>query len=140
MEMKTKNMKKVLGLKELTLMATLLLSSLGSSLSYSQEGYPLDGTWRGSLVSGDDSERVLMIMKWDGDKLDGMINPGPMSFDFQSAELDAPNWTLQVEAETREGVPVMFTGVLTEVGSPNRSLEGTWVQAGTEYSFKVIRE
>lgn len=113
---------------------------LGSSLALAQEGYPLNGTWRGTRVSGDETERVLLIMKWDGDSLGGMINPGPNSVPFQTAELDAPNWILHVEAQTRDGEPIMFTAVLENVGAYNRTLEGSWTQNGKEYSFKVTRE
>ncbi|MDT8398808.1 MAG: hypothetical protein RQ899_09355 [Pseudomonadales bacterium] len=106
----------------------------------SQEGYPFDGTWRGTLTSGADSQPVLLIMKWDGDKLEGTVNPGRNSFPFTFTELDAPSWTLHVEAATKAGDKVDFQGVLEDTGSRNRTLKGIWNENGKEYQFQVTRE
>lgn len=106
-----------------------------------QEGYPLDGTWRGQW--GDAStgpNRVVIVMKWDGDNINGTINPGPNSIPFTAAVLDPAVWRVHFEAMTHEGEPVEIDGTLEDIGSYNRSIEGTWTQAGTHYEFKITRE
>jgi len=117
-------------------MALLLLALTG----YAQEGHPLKGTWRGEIAMVNEPVPVVIIMDYKGDDLTGMINPGRNSFNFTSAELDAPNWTLMANAESRDGVNISFEAVLHEIGARNRFLEGTWTVAGTTYPFKITRE
>lgn len=103
---------------------------------FAQEGHPFDGTWRGSMQNeAGESRRVLLIMDYDGEEIVGMINPGPNSIPIQNAELDAPNWTLHVEAG-----PIEFEGKLHEIGARNRYMEGRWRQDGEEFDFRVARE
>lgn len=116
--------------------ATLLLGAP----ALAQEGHPYGGTWRGTLSNGTDTLPVVIIMSYDGDNIQGMINPGRNSYQFSSAELDAPNWKLDVSAQTRDGQAVAISAVLKEIGSVNRFMEGTWIQAGQHYDFKVTRE
>jgi hypothetical protein len=117
---------------------SLLLLGLSVSV-YAQEGHPIKGTWRGEIAMGSQSQAVVIIMNYDNE-ITGMINPGRNSFNFSSAELDAPNWTLSANAITREGVDVSLTGVMNEIGARNRYLEGTWTQAGSSYPFRITRE
>ena len=42
-----------------------------------QEGFPLDGTWRGEWGADTGKSTVVIVMKWDGKNVNGMINPGP---------------------------------------------------------------
>lgn len=110
-----------------------------SPLTGAQEGHPYEGTWRGTISNGD-SRAVVIIMDYDGEELNGMINPGRSSYQFQDVMHDAPSWTLQVSAETRDGEPVGFTAVMHEIGSVNRYMEGTWTEGGQEYDFRITRE
>ncbi len=126
-------------MKKLLLGGVLSLLALGQP-SLAQEGYPFDGTWRGTIGSGEGMERIVLVMKYDGESLGGMINPGRNSFNITRAELDAPNWLLKVEAVTRDGKQVEFEGVLSEIGSPNRILSGTWRQDGAQRTFTASRE
>lgn len=111
-----------------------LLAVPASALS--QEGHPFDGTWRGTLraESGETRERVV-IMDYNGVEIEGMIDPGPNSIPIESAELDASNWLLQVEAEGIE-----FEGTLKEIGARDRYMEGTWREDGEEYRFRLTRQ
>ena len=110
-----------------------------SASAYTQEGHPLKGTWRGEIAMGNQPQAVVIIMNYDNE-ITGMINPGRNSFNFSTAELDAPNWTLSANAITRDGVDVSLTGVMHEIGARNRYLEGTWTQAGSSYPFRITRE
>jgi hypothetical protein len=121
-----------------TYFCSLLLLAISISV-YAQEGHPLKGTWRGEIAMGNQSQAVVIIMNYDNE-ITGMINPGRNSFNFSSAELDAPNWTLSANALTRDGVDVSLTGVMHEIGARNRYLEGTWTQAGSSYPFRITRE
>lgn len=106
-----------------------------------QEGYPLDGTWRGEWGADPASgNHVVIVMKWDGERINGTINPGPNSFPFETAELIADEWRVQIEATTRAGESIVIDGKLENIGSYNRSIEGTWTQDGAEHPFKITRE
>lgn len=106
-----------------------------------QEGFPLDGTWRGSFGSSDqDLTPVVIVMKWDGERINGMINPGPRSIDFTYAELEPGTWTVRIEAQTTEADTIMIEGTLDNIGSYNRFIEGTWRQGDVETGFRITRE
>ena len=116
----------------------LLASSCGTR---AQEGFPLDGTWRGEWsATSAQSQRVVMIMKWNGHGIEGMINPGPNSIPFESAVLDPENWTLRVEAQARDGSRIVVAGKLDDIGSYHRTLTGTWTQGRNSYPLRLARE
>jgi hypothetical protein len=118
----------------------LLAALLASGWASAQEGHPYEGTWRGTINMGATTAPVVMIIDYDGENLNGMINPGRNSYKFATAEHDAPNWKLTVAAETRDGIPVGFTAVMKDIGSVKRYMEGTWTQGGDEYPFRITRE
>jgi len=109
--------------------------------AFAQEGYPLDGTWRGGF-GPNDGERtpVVIVMKWDGERINGMINPGPRSVEFTNAELEPSTWTVRIEAPTTAAETIMIEGTLQDIGSYNRFIEGTWSQGGVETGFRITRE
>jgi hypothetical protein len=125
------------------LIATMLLS-LACGLvagASAQEGFPLDGTWRGSW--GSDASKlttVVVVMKWDGTRINGTINPGRNSVPFESAVLDPSNWMLHIEANSADGAPIVIDAILEDIGSYNRRLEGTWTQGGVASAFEIARE
>jgi hypothetical protein len=47
---------------------------------------------------------------------------------------------VQIEAQTREGEPIVIEGVLSELGSYNRKLTGTWTSGGVENQLVLTRE
>lgn len=112
----------------------------GSGVVLAQEGHPYEGTWRGTATSGAESLPVVIIMDFDGENLKGMVNPGRNSFPFTSVDHDAPNWKLTVAATNKQSEAIEFSGVMHEIGSPHRYMDGTWKQAGKEYTFKITRE
>jgi hypothetical protein len=106
----------------------------------SQEGFPLDGTWRGEWGPDGSKSTVVMVMKWDGKSVNGMINPGPNVVRFSGPVLDPANWTVHIEAESADGQPIVIDAKLDDIGSYNRTLTGTWKQAGVDHAFKMARE
>jgi hypothetical protein len=118
------------------LAASLLTTSLPA-----QEGFPLDGTWRGYHgPSAADRTVVVIVMKWDGNDIEGIINPGPNALPFTAASLEPSNWTVHIEAQTRDGAAIVIDALLEDVGSYNRTLTGTWAQAGVTETFELQRE
>jgi hypothetical protein len=121
------------------LAATLALGLIQSALG--QEGFPLDGTWRGEWGSDPSTtQAVVIVMKWDGESIAGRINPGPRSIDFDSAVLDPGNWTVRIQAKTETGEAIAIEGKLDNIGSYNRTIEGSWTQNGAAHAFKIARE
>lgn len=113
--------------------------------AFTQEGFPLDGTWRGDWgTTPTDRMKVVLVMKWDGTNINGMINPGPGSAPFTSAVLNPDNWTVHIEVEDRDDsdnpVTVVIDGQLDDLGSHNRTLAGTWRRGDVEGDFKIARE
>jgi hypothetical protein len=106
----------------------------------SQEGFPLDGTWRGEWGPDSDKRTVVIVMKWDGKTINGMINPGPSSVKFATAVLQPSDWTVHIEAQGRDGTPIKIDAKLDDIGSYNRTLTGTWMQGSTASPFKITRE
>ena len=45
-----------------------------------------------------------------------------------------------VEAQSRDGQPIVIDAKLDDIGSYNRTLTGTWKQAGVGHPFKMARE
>lgn len=118
--------------------ALFFLLSCGGVLA--QEGHPYEGTWRGTIGTGDNAKAVVMIIDYDGESLNGMIDPGRNSYRFENAMHDAPNWKIDVTTQNRAGEAIAFSAVMREIGAINRYMEGTWTQGGQEQAFKVTRE
>jgi len=116
-----------------------LLATLCAS-GFAQEGYPLNGTWRGQWMSGSDSNTAVVVMEWDGTVINGRINPGRNMVRFDTASLDASTWTVHIEATSKEGQPIVIDGVLGELGSYNRTLTGSWSVAGQSSPIVLTRE
>ena len=123
--------------KSIALCAAVLVPIAGSA----QEGYPLDGTWRGEWGQpGGEQTLAVVVMNWDGKTLNGRINPGRNTINFTSAALNPADWSVHIEAQTREGEPIIIEGVLSELGSYNRKLTGTWTSGGVENPLVLTRE
>lgn len=110
-------------------------------LASAQEGYPLDGTWRGEWGQpGGAQTLAVVVMNWDGKNINGRINPGRNTINFTSATLNPDDWSVHIEAQTREGEPIVIDGVLSELGSYRRKLTGTWTSGGVENQLVLTRE
>lgn len=106
-----------------------------------QEGYPLDGTWRGEWGQPDgDKTLAVVVMNWDGKMINGRINPGRNTVNFTTATLNPDDWSVHIEAQTREGEPIVIDARLSELGSYHRKLTGTWTSGGVENQLVLTRE
>jgi hypothetical protein len=114
---------------------------MAATIAVAQEGFPLDGTWRGERqVAGETPTTIVMVMQWDGQKVTGVINPGPKAIPIANATLTPEGWRVTVAARTAAGEPISFDGSIGELGSYNRSISGTWTEGGRKYSVRMIRE
>ena len=117
--------------------ALLILLSLAAS---AQEGYPLDGTWRGEWGQpGGEMTMAVVVMNWDG-AINGRINPGRNMTFFEEASLDPDTWTVRFTSTSKAGEPIVFEGVLENIGSYNRTISGTWTIAGVDNALTLTRE
>lgn len=119
----------------------LFLVTLLPFTAVAQEGYPLDGTWRGEWGQpGGAQTLAVVVMNWDGTTINGRINPGRNTINFTTATLNPADWSVHIEAQTREGEPIIIDAVLSELGSYHRKLTGTWTSGGVENQLVLTRE
>jgi hypothetical protein len=111
-----------------------------------QEGFPLVGTWYGDWgPTPQQRHDVTIIMSWDGKTIGGTVDPGPDAVPFKTATLDSSTWTVHIEAEraakgAAAAVHYVIDGKLSNLGSYNRTLSGTWTQGATKGDFKLTRD
>ena len=118
-----------------------LLAVLALTVSaVAQEGHPLTGSWHGAWMPNGKRTPVMIYMKYDGKEVVGAINPGPQAIPLKTVTLDAANWTVHVEGDTKDGTHVVVDGKLDNLGSYNRTFAGTWTQGSTKADFKVTRD
>ena len=114
-----------------------------------QQGHPLAGIWLGDWGAGAaDRKQVVVELTWTDTSLGGNINPGyPDQAVVASGKLDSANgWKVHSEAagtdESGKDFKTVLDGQLDEkdLGSSNRSMTGTWTQAGVSGTFNLRRE
>ena len=115
-----------------------------ASSAFAQEGHPLSGTWTGDWgPSATQRNHITLVMNWDGDKVTGVMNPGPDSAPV-NVLVDYANWVVRLDAEAKDAagkaIRIEAEGKLEELGSPRRKLAGTWHQGTLTGTFRVTRE
>ena len=124
----------------------LVCLTLATAAVVGQEGHPLIGTWSGDWgPSAKVRNPVLIILEWNTTTLSGVINPGePDEAPIRVGTLDSTNWTLHLEADSKDergnAVKVVIDGKLENIGSHNRTLTGTWTRGTIKGDFKLTRE
>ncbi len=122
-----------------SLFAGVLLAAAAVA-SHAQEGFPLDGTWRGDVKVGSATSTVVIVMQWDGQKITGQINPGPDAMELTDAKLTPEGWRVTLAAKNKAGKDVTFEGAIENLGSYSRSINGTWTEAGRSAPIKLTHE
>ena len=120
------------------LLACVLL--VATSAAVAQEGFPLDGTWRGERKGGAGPASLVLVMQWDGKQVTGVVNPGPNSLTIKEGRLDPQGWKVSLVAESAKGQKATFEGTLDELGSYHRHVTGTWTEGGRSYNVRIVRE
>jgi hypothetical protein len=115
-----------------------------ATTAFAQEGHPLSGTWTGDWgPSAAQRTHITLVMNWEGDKITGVINPGPDSAPL-NVFVDYANWAVRIDAEAKDAagkaVRIEAEGKLEEMGSARRKLLGTWRQGAQTGDFKVTRQ
>lgn len=106
-----------------------------------QEGFPLDGTWRGEIVNPDGSHRtIVLVMQYDGKQVNGTMNPGPDSIDFTGGKLEPKGWKFAVEFTGANGVSTKFDGSISNLGKYNRVLAGKWAEGDSSFDIRFVHE
>ena len=112
-----------------------------AAVGHAQEGFPLDGTWRGQRVAGTDTPvTIVMVLGWDGKTISGLIDPGPKSIQITKAELIPEGWRVKIEAHTKSGEAISFTGAIGKLGAYDRTITGTWIEGARSYRVRMVRE
>ena len=116
----------------------LILLACGAA---AQEGFPLDGTWRGETVAKDGSHRtIVLVMQWDGKQISGTMNPGPGSTDFTGGKLDPNGWKFTASFKDSKGANVRFEGTISNLGKYNRALTGKWTEGASTFDIRFVHE
>jgi hypothetical protein len=110
-----------------------------------QEGHPLTGTWAGDWgATATQRNHLTFVMEWDGQKVTGVINPGPDAIALGSVYVDYSSWTVRFEADAKDssGKPVRIAaeGRLEDIGSSHRKITGTWQQGNAKGDFRITRD
>ena len=114
-------------------------------LLFVQEGHPLTGTWAGDWgPSATQRNHITLVMNWDGQKVTGVINPGPDSIPIGSVFVDVTNWTVRIEADGKDQsgntVHIAAEGKLEDIASYHRRITGSWRQGATNGDFRITRD
>jgi hypothetical protein len=119
----------------------LVACGLFSAAAVAQEGFPLDGTWRGEHAAAKGaSTTVVVIMQWDGKQVAGTINPGPNGIEFTGAQLDPDGWKVHLAAKDAKGKPITLEGVVSDLGKYSRVITGKWTEGGQTHDIRFVRE
>ena len=123
------------------LLVVALLISVGAWPSPAQEGHPLTGTWSGDWgPSASARTLVTRVMAWDGKTVTGTINPGPDAVPVPAIQLDVANWTIRFDARSKSAEAIAAEGKIEDIGSPHRTISGTWRQGPAKGTFKLTRD
>lgn len=120
----------------------LFLAFLAAAVpSMSQVGHPAKGSWAGFLnpigVPEAEAERIRLLIDDHNGDLSGTINPGRNAVEAQSVELDAPSWTLTIQADTPQGT-LELVGKLENLGSwTNRRYSGYYTRGDEKGTFTI---
>jgi hypothetical protein len=128
----------------ITGVVALLLWVAGASPS-GQEAHPMSGSWVGEWKPTPSQQtRVVVVMEWTGTELAGTINPGPNAIPFRTATVKPGDWSVHIEADTRDAqgrvVTHVIDGTIDNLGSYRRDLSGTWTVGSVKGPFKILRQ
>ena len=107
-----------------------------------QEGHPLVGTWLGTW--GENDTFLTVIMNWDGQRISGIVNPGPQASEIESASLDSSGWQVELHTlmpdDNGNSADFILEGQLANITSRTRSLDGRFRYAGQRGNFTLTRQ
>jgi hypothetical protein len=126
------------------LVLTAIVLTLATVMVRAQEGHPLTGTWSGDWgPDATDRRHLTVVMSWEGDAITAIVNPGPDAVTVPAVQLDVTSWTVRLEGQRpggEQGGPIVAEGRLEDLGSPHRTLSGTWREGDTAGTFRLTRD
>ena len=112
-----------------------------SVAAWAQEGHPLTGSWHGEWhPAGGKTVPIFIYMKWNSKAIEGTINPGRNAAPLKVANLDASQWTVHFEADSKDQKHIVVDGKLADIGSYHRTISGTWTDGAMTGDFKLTRD
>ena len=117
-----------------------------------QEGYPMTGNWYGDYGTGAQKKDLTFVIKWDGSKATGIMNPGPGAQPITSVTMDIipgkPGGRGLNNPQAEAAIPPVFNvkivvGDLTLEGKMqnpvggNRSIVGTYTKGSEKGPFSI---
>ena len=116
---------------------------VAAAAAFAQEGHPLVGSWHGSWGTTQQTDATF-VLKWDGNEISGMINPGLGVIRITKASLDAPTWTVHLEGDTKDAagklVHIVVEGTIENVTNVRRRIVGTWTQGTVKVPLKMTHD
>ncbi len=124
---------------------TLCCLTAGATAVFAQEGHPLKGSWIGVWDSNEvHGDNIIVILRWDGEAVSGIINPGTDNIEIDEATLDPDGWQVRIEAdaESDDGRSLRYVidGTIENLELPSRSIVGTWRNEAGRGSFEIRRQ
>ena len=114
----------------------------------------MTGTWYGEIGTGAARKDVTIVMKWDGTKVSGTVNPGPGATAVTSVTLDiipgkAGTFSLNNPEGTQPVSPifnvkitigdVVLEGRMQNPVGGNRAISGTYTRGAEKGPFQIKR-
>jgi hypothetical protein len=133
-------------MRALTFVFILSIASLASQVpAAAQEGHPLKGSWVGTWgPSQNHSDDVLILIRWDGKAITGMINPGTDNIPIKNAALTPQGWLVHLEGDGKDKsgkvITYVIDGKIENLGLPHRSIVGTWKTQNESGPFRITRQ
>lgn len=133
-------------MRALTVVLVLVAVCLATpARTVAQEGHPLKGSWVGTWgPSQNHSDDVLIVMRWDGKAITGMINPGTDNIPIKNASLNPVGWLVHLEGDGKDksGKPITYVidGKIENLGLPHRSIVGMWKSQTESGKFTINRQ
>jgi hypothetical protein len=133
-------------MRALTLVVALSVACLAyAAPAAAQEGHPLKGSWLGTWASSPNhTDDLVVVLKWDGKAISGIVNPGTDNMVIKNATLNPDGWQVHFEADGKDkaGKPLnyVFDGKIENLGLPHRSIVGTWKDQTESGQLKISRQ
>ena len=128
----------------LIIVVAIVAMAAMATTALAQFGHPLKGTWIGDWGPDKNAQtHVVVELHWDGKAITGTINPGANGVPIKVGTLDAPTWTVHLEAEGKDSagkaVRYVIDGKMENIGAFARFITGTWTQGSVKGPFKITR-
>jgi len=125
-----------------------------------QEGHPLKGTWYGDFGTESERHDLTILLDWDGQRVTGVIHPGPDAIPIRSAVMDItpgvpapegrssvtgtpPEFRVRFEVDAPNSAGGVdrfrFEGQIFNPVAGNRRIVGTWTCGDESGSFQIRR-